>query len=149
MTFRSRYVRRSRFVELGGVGHIVRVDGFNDRVRAWMEPDGLYMVNIIDGSYGRFMRAYIRTLRQTFDYVYVAPTNTQWREKSRNTIVIVGTDTPLDIDAFADDALWKRWLLSQEEVDELLTEDVAVLLTDRYAPVEQMLAPVFLNKGGE
>jgi MFS family permease len=30
---------------------------FNDRVHAWLAPDGLYMVNIIDGAYGRFFSA--------------------------------------------------------------------------------------------
>jgi spermidine synthase len=122
---------------------------FNERVKAWLEPDGLYMVNIIDGAYARFLRAYVNTLRQTFAYVYVAPTNTEWREASRNTIVIVGTDTALDMEAFAADSPWRQWLLPEAEVDALLAEDVAVLLTDRYAPVEQMLAPVFLNKGPE
>ena len=122
---------------------------FNERVHAWLKPDGLYMVNIIDGAYGRFLRAYVHTLRQTFAYVYVASTSADWRGASRNTIVIVGTDTPLDPDAFGAVSLWRQWLLPEEEVAALLAEDVAVLLTDRYAPVEQMLAPVFLGKGPE
>ncbi len=120
---------------------------FNERVHAWLEPDGLYMVNIIDGTYGRFLRAYVHTLQQTFAHVYVAPTGANWRAASRNTIVIVGTDTPLDPDAFGAISLWRQWLLPEEEVAALLAEDVAVVLTDRYAPVEQMLAPVFLGKG--
>lgn len=122
---------------------------FNECVRAWLKPDGLYMVNIIDGPSGDFLRAYVHTLRQTFAYVYVAPTSADWREAARNTIVIVGTDTPLDQHAFAAHALWRQWLLSTEEVDAVLAEKDAVLLTDRYAPVEQMLAPVFLEKGAE
>lgn len=122
---------------------------FNERVHAWLEPDGLYMVNIIDGTYGRFLRAYVHTLQQTFAHVYVAPTGANWRASSRNTIVIVGTDAPLDPDAFGAVSLWRQWLLPEEEVDALLAEDVAVVLTDRYAPVEQMLAPVFLGKGSE
>ena len=85
----------------------------------------------------------------TLNYV-VAPGSEVFQQcVSRNAIVIVATDTPLDLDAFAEDSLWKRWLLPREDVAELLAEDVAVLLTDRYAPVEQMLAPVFLNKGGD
>ncbi len=120
---------------------------FNERVHAWLEPDGLYMVNIIDGTYGRFLRAYVHTLQQTFAHVYVAPTNADWRAASRNTIVIVGTDAPLDTDAFTAYSYWRQWLLPDEEVEALLVEDVAVVLTDRYAPVEQMLAPVFLGKG--
>jgi len=122
---------------------------FNERVHAWLEPDGLYMVNIIDGAYGRFLRAYVHTLQQTFAHVYVAPTSREWRTATRNTIIIVGTDTPLDLDAFGARSLWRQWLLPEEEVAALLIEDVAVLLTDRYAPVEQMLAPVFLGMGLE
>jgi len=122
---------------------------FNERVHAWLEPDGLYLVNIIDGTYGNFLRAYVHTLRQTFAHVYVAPTSADWRAASRNTIVVVGTDTPLDIDAFAAGSYWRQWLLPEEEVEAVLVEDIAVLLTDRYAPVEQMLAPVFLGKGPE
>lgn len=131
------------------VPYHLTTQAFNERVHAWLEPDGLYMVNIIDGTYGRFLRAYVHTLQQTFAHVYVAPTSADWRAASRNTIVIVGTDTPLDIDAFAVDSYWRKWLLPEGEVETLLTEDVAVLLTDRYAPVEQMLAPVFLGKGPE
>ena len=32
---------------------------------------------------------------------------------------------------------------TQEQVDAVLSEGEVVMLTDRYAPVDQMLAPVF------
>ena len=120
--------------------------GFNERVQAWLEPHGVYVVNVIDGSYGRFIRAYVHTLQQTFDHVYVAPSTSEWRRASRTTWVVVGTSTPLDLQAFASDTIWRQQLLSSEEVTDLLGESDPVLLTDRYAPVEQMLTPVFLNK---
>jgi spermidine synthase len=120
--------------------------GFNDRVHAWLDPQGIYVVNVIDGSYGRFIRAYVHTLQQTFDHVYVAPSTSAWRRASRTTWVVVGSRAPLDQDAFGPDSLWHQQRLSASEVDELLAEGDPVLLTDRYAPVEQMLAPVFLNK---
>jgi spermidine synthase len=122
---------------------------FNDRVRAWLADDGLYVVNIIDGAGGHFMRAYVHTMRQTFHHVYLAPTNPSWRESSRNTFVIIATDTALDLPAFASidagdgDAYLARQVLSEAEVDAILAEGRAVTLTDRYAPVDQMLAPVY------
>jgi len=128
------------------VPYHLTTQGFNDRARAWLKPDGLYAVNIIDGAYGRFLRAYVHTLRQTFPHVYVAPTIDTWREASRTTFVIVGASEPLDLDAFAPDALWRQQLLSTQQVDALLAETGQIVLTDRYAPVEQMLAPVFLDK---
>jgi spermidine synthase len=120
---------------------------FNDRVQAWLADDGLYLVNIIDGAYGRFLRAYTHTLRQTFDHVYLAPTIENWQEVSRSTFVLIGTDRPLDRAALASavqgDALVRRTLLDDSEIDELLASGTVVTLTDRYAPVDQMLAPVF------
>ncbi len=39
--------------------------------------------------------------------------------------------------------LLARHLLGEGEVEELLAAGRTVMLTDRYAPVDQMLAPVF------
>jgi spermidine synthase len=125
---------------------------FNDRVRAWLADDGLYVVNIIDGGRGHFLRAYVHTMRQTFNHVYLAPTIETWRTATRSTFVIIGTDTPLDLDELANtdggdgDAQLARQLLSDEKVDALLAERDTVMLTDRYAPVDQMLAAVFLDQ---
>jgi spermidine synthase len=122
---------------------------FNDRVRAWLADDGLYLVNIIDGPRGDFLRAYVHTLRQTFRHVYVATTAESWRETTRTTFVLIASDVPLDRTALetvdADDGvpLLARRMLSDEEVDALLADGRLVTLTDRYAPVDQMLAPVY------
>jgi spermidine synthase len=122
---------------------------FNDRVRAWLADDGLYLVNIIDGPRGDFLRAYVHTLRQTFRHVYLAPTLESWREASRSTFVLIASDAPLDraaletIDAGDGVPLLGRRILSDDEVDALLAEGRVVRLTDRYAPVDQMLAPVY------
>jgi spermidine synthase len=121
---------------------------FNQRVRAWLADDGLYLVNMIDGPSGDFLRAYTRTLRQTFDYVYLAPSVKSWWQTPRTTFVLIASAAPLDVDALATidagdgEPLLAHALLSPEQVDELLAGGPAVLLTDRYAPVDQMLAPV-------
>jgi len=119
---------------------------FNDRVRAWLADGGLYIVNIIDGPGGDFLRAYVHTMRQTFRYVYVAPTVASWREAPRSTFVIIGIDTPLDLAAFEADAYLTRMLMSAQDVDALLEEGRLVTLTDQYAPVDQMLAPLFRHQ---
>jgi spermidine synthase len=121
---------------------------FNERVQAWLTEDGLYMVNIIDGVRGDFLRAYVHTLRQTFRYVYLAPTSKSWRENSRSTFVIIAGDSALDltsietIDAGDGEPLLARRILKENELDAVLAEDQVVILTDQYAPVDQMLAPV-------
>jgi spermidine synthase len=118
---------------------------FNERVRAWLDDDGLYVVNIIDGALRQFLTAYVRTLSLTFDYIYIVPNATEWRTVSRDTFVIVASDAPLDLDALAPDSRFSSGVLSAEVVAELLAESRPVTLTDRYAPVEQLLAPVFLG----
>jgi hypothetical protein len=125
---------------------------FNDRVKAWLADDGLYAINIIDGPYGDFARASIYTLRQTFKHVYVVQGNPQWRQATRSFFVLIGTDATIDtttlaqFDAGDGDALWARLLASDEEITKMLTEATPVLLTDQYAPVDQMLASAFLDQ---
>jgi spermidine synthase len=121
---------------------------FNERVDAWLADGGLYMVNLIDGPRRDFLRSYANTLRQTFKHVYVVPAVRSWRESPRVTFVLISTNSPLDLPAFdsidAGDGTpyLAEQVLSQSETDALLAEGRAVLLTDQYAPVDQMLAPV-------
>ena len=120
---------------------------FNDRVRAWLADDGLYVVNIIDGQWGYFVRAYAHTLRQTFRHVYPAFSIRSWRQSSHSTLVILAGDTPLDLEAFR--AVAPRLagkLLTEKEINSFLAEGHTATLTDRYAPVDQMLLPVFLDQ---
>ncbi|MCX7837841.1 MAG: fused MFS/spermidine synthase [Anaerolineae bacterium] len=122
---------------------------FNERVREWLTDDGLYVVNIIDGPYGEFVRAYFHTLRQTFKHVYLVVGNYAWREVSRSFFVLISTDKPMDLatlascDAGDGDTLTMRLLAGDGEINRLLTEAPLITLTDQYAPVDQMLASVF------
>ena len=104
------------------------------------------MVNLIDGGRREFLRASIYTLRQTFRNVYVVPAHTAWRDSPRMTFVLIAADTALDLSAIqlpGDGGSQVNHVLSEDEVRSLLAQGRPVLLTDRYAPVEQMLAPVF------
>ncbi len=122
---------------------------FNERVRAWLAPDGLYLVNIVDGGQASFLRAYTHTLRQTFPYVYLAPTSSEWRESPRMTFVLIASDAPLDVAALQsitaedDEARLAGQLFNETKLANFLAEGELVLLTDQYAPVDQLLTPVF------
>ena len=119
---------------------------FHRRVRAWLAPEGVYMLNLIDGGRRDFLRASIYTLQQTFGHVYVVPGHTSWRDSPRMTYVLIASDATVDLSAIqtpGDGGLQVNNVLGDGEVKSLLAEGPTVLLTDRYAPVEQMLAPVF------
>jgi spermidine synthase len=121
---------------------------FNELVHAWLSPGGLYMVNLIDGTRHDFLRAYVHTLRQTFRHVYVAPTSENWRSSPRMTFVLIATDEALELDKFKPatsgefTALTPERVLTEEELQALSDEGPPILLTDQFAPVDQMLAPV-------
>lgn len=122
---------------------------FNQIVKRWMEPDGLYMINMIDGPQANFLRAFVHTLRQSFEHVYVAPTFARWRETPRTTFVLIATDQPLDLERLGTldagdgqaDLVQRLW--TEEQLNAVLAQGRLVLLTDRYAPVDQLLAPAF------
>lgn len=123
---------------------------FDERVRAWLADDGLYLVNIIDGPQADFLRAYVHTLQQSFPYVYLAPTNSAWRKSPRSTFVVIAANAPLDLKALTQASSGTRnladLLLRQTALADLLAEQPALVLTDQFAPVEQLLAPAFRNQ---
>jgi spermidine synthase len=122
---------------------------FNERVKAWLAPGGLYMVNLIDGPRRDFLRAYVHTLQHTFPHVYVIPAVRAWQDSPRVTFVIIASDQLLDlerlqeVDANDGEAMLHGMLLSPGGLEGILAEGPRVTLTDQYAPVDQMLAPVF------
>lgn len=119
---------------------------FNQQMKAWLAPDGFYMINMIDNARGDFLRATIHTLRQSFAHVYVTPAIAGWQQSVRSTFVLIAGDHPIDqarLRGAQAETLLARRLLSPAEVDELLAGGRVALLTDRYAPVDQMLAPAF------
>lgn len=133
------------------VPYHLTTNGFNELVADWLAPDGLYVVNLIDNARGDFLWAFVHTLQETFAYVYVAPVLENWELSPHSTFVIVASAAPLDdtrlvraaIDTGSNTFAAKR--LDDDAVDEALAAADPVRLTDRYAPVEQMLAPAYRN----
>lgn len=121
---------------------------FNERVRAWLADDGIYMVNLIDGPRRDFLRAYVNTMFQTFEHVRIVPAIRSWRESPRVTFVILASKTPLNLERFENidagdgETLIADMVLPPETVSAVLSEGKLTTLTDQYAPVDQMLAPV-------
>ncbi len=125
---------------------------FNKLIDNWLTDDGVYIVNMIDGGHADFLRAYAHTLEQTFDYVYVSPTISTWRLSPHSTFVLLASNEPLDVSQLltvktpGDTRIFGTNLLTDSQYNTLMSESTPVLLTDRYAPVEQMLAPAFRDE---
>lgn len=118
---------------------------FNDRIRAILKDDGVYMLNMIDMfDTGRFLSSVVLTCRQTFPYVSVFSCSD--RPDERDTFVVVCSLLPLDLAAVPDGIKkthhYLGRLLAADEIDALTKRAGAVVLTDSFAPVDIMLAPV-------
>ncbi|MCX7670119.1 MAG: fused MFS/spermidine synthase, partial [Anaerolineae bacterium] len=125
----------------------------NDKLRSHLSADGIYMLNIIDGRSGDFARSTVRTLAETFPYVAALPVIEDYTGLVRNTWVIIGANRPLDRTAYLAAAeatprpdiaahLWEG-----ERLAAFLASGRSVLITDDYAPVDNLLAPVFEESG--
>ena len=126
---------------------------FAGLVHRALAPDGLYIVNIIDKfQTGQFLRAYMRGLKVHFPNVYLMSLGDSWRGNSQNTYVVVAAKGPLDLDAFRAAATsggrqMETAVLPQEELAAYLADGLQITLTDDYAPVDQLLAPLFNERG--
>jgi len=115
---------------------------FNNKIARILADDGAYMVNLIDTyDSALFLGAVVSTLQQTFPHVYVA-TNEDTYPLVRETFVVVATKYPLDINAIGDKQGLKLWNLNESEMQTLRQKAGKIVLTDNYAPVENVLAPV-------
>ncbi len=102
-----------------------------DRV---MRPDGLYVMNVIDGGASRFVRAEVATLAELFAHVAVVlPADGVPDDRAVNH-VLVASQRPLPI---LDIAPGDGVLLSDAELEGYV--DGAEPLRDDFAPVDQMI----------
>lgn len=117
---------------------------FNNKIAEILTEDGLYLANLIDiSSTGLFLGSYLHTLEQTFPHVQVVqPVD---RASSRRTFVVVASRQPIDLEDLHLEAPARHLrltLLTEEEKEELRRRSGYRTLTDDWAPVDNMLAPV-------
>ena len=119
---------------------------FNDKIARILTDRGVYMIELIDiYDSGRFVGAFVNTLEQTFAYVYVVAENEP--RSVRNTFVIIAAKHEIDFENLALEEQVRNldlWILSDSEIDALRQKARGIVLTDDYAPVENLLAPVVL-----
>jgi spermidine synthase len=108
-------------------------------IRRVLEPDGLYLANIIDFGPQAFLKAGIRTIAAEFPYVGVIAEPSALAGRTGGNFVLVAADQPLPgtairrrygADGYLDDPAAIRQFIGD-----------APLLTDDYAPVDQLLTP--------
>jgi MFS family permease len=121
-------------------------DEFLGEVQRVLRPDGVYVMNLIDGPELGFVRAELATLRERFDHVAVVATRSALARSAGGNIVLVASDAPIDdvviqqrIDARGEGA--GAGVLSSsadpDGIDAFIGD--AMILTDDHAPVDQLI----------
>ncbi|MBM4329890.1 MAG: hypothetical protein FJ117_01480 [Deltaproteobacteria bacterium] len=123
---------------------------FSSMIRSLLKPEGMFIANVIDHFHtGLFMPSYVRTLKEVFGQGKVALAgDTPFEEMGISTMIVV---------ASLSDHPWKEaekenegncYVLDPQELEEKLKNRFAVVLTDSYAPVDNLTAPIFEERFG-
>ena len=118
---------------------------FMGDVKQLLKPDGLYVMNLIDAyDVGAFMNAIAQTFAEVFPHrgaVSAIP-----ELGTRNTTVFVGSEVPLALEDIADwttrPGVFHGVVLTDAHFADLRARNGECVLTDDWAPVENLLAPV-------
>jgi spermidine synthase len=108
---------------------------------------------------GGFIGSWVETARLTFPHIYVFGTTKVPGNGLRETFVVVASKKPLDLEElgarpddpefFDDGELFTPKPYPKEDMDALKVRAHGIILTDDYAPVENLLAPVAATRGEE
>jgi len=142
------------FNDLSVPYHLTTME-FNEQIRVLLKDNGIYAVNVVDKLHsGRFLRAYVNTLQQTFSYIYLICDGPEWEDDNRKPHVVVGSFQPLsdavlrDANAQAGQSYLTSHITPDDTLISWLDAQENVFLTDDYAPVDNLVAPLFLEKSG-
>lgn len=130
---------------------------FAQQLKGILNPDGILLTNIIDDfQKGSFLPSYMKTVREVFgeDNVYLLSVGSDFENIGISTFIVVASNGSLDIKAF--DSYVKDHLQSnatasvvpENMMKEFVDKKHAILLTDDYAPVDNLIAQVFEERFG-
>lgn len=114
---------------------------FLDEVRRVLRPDGIYAVNVIDYPPLGFARAELATMRSVFPHVAVFGPGSRVSGTSGGNVILLASDAPIPVAAI------EAANRGRSDTDTLTAEPAmldrfigdAPVLTDDYAPVDQLL----------
>ena len=120
---------------------------FNEKIAQTLTDDGIYMIELIDVfESGLFLGAFVNTLQETFAFVSVI-SGRDVPPEDRNTFVIIAAQHELDLSKVCADYAPQdqTWYLDDSDMAKLKERSGGLVLTDDYAPVENLMAPVVLR----
>ncbi|MCD4831163.1 MAG: fused MFS/spermidine synthase [Anaerohalosphaeraceae bacterium] len=124
---------------------------FNEKMIQLIKDDGVYIINMIDTyNNARFLGALVGTIKQTFPNVYVV-TNRISLPGLRDTYVIIASKRDMNPKEILNNygTNLKLRYFNEKDFEYLSQKSNNIILTDNYAPVENLLAPVVRQSSKE
>jgi len=124
---------------------------FSTLLHSLLKPEGLLIANVIDHfKTGLFMPSYVRTLEEVFGKGKVAlVSDSSFEEMGISTMIVAaspGSHTWKDAEKVNPG---NCYVIDPGEVGQKLKNRFAVILTDDYAPVDNLTAPIFEERFGK
>jgi spermidine synthase len=132
------------FNDLSVPWHLTTVE-FSRKIRGHLTPGGAYLVNIIDDwKHALFLGAFVSTLKLVFKHVYVFCTEKDGITSGRETFVVAAANVPLDVSEWmpGHKGDFAGSTFTPKDMEKLAKKSKGRILTDDYAPVENLLEPV-------
>lgn len=130
---------------------------FAGQLRSHLTDNGVIISNIIDDfQKGDFLPSFILTLQQVFGEknVSLLSVSPHLKDLRIGTFIVIASKNGLDMTGF-DTWLKEKGgnsvqsvLVPESSMKELLTKRNAIVLTDDYAPVDNLIAPIFEERFG-
>lgn len=130
---------------------------FIEELKTILTPSGILMSNVIDNfQKGAFLPSYMKTLTTVFgeNNVHLISVHPDFANLKISTFIVIAHNGNLNIRAFDD---WlkhklgsqaKSALVSPEMTKAFLDKTQAIVICDDYAPVDNLIAPVFEERFG-
>jgi spermidine synthase len=127
---------------------------FDQKIRNMLKDDGIYLALVIDKLRGgQFIPAYVKTVSTVFPHVYILADGTPWNSSFANTYVVAASASPIHFERLktvrgqGPNGQVITNVMPQDQMEEWLRTTPAVQLTDEYAPTDNLVAPLFIERG--
>jgi spermidine synthase len=134
---------------------------YNESIKKTLAPGGAYLLTLIDSIQdGELWRAAVHTMRESFKHVVLLDPEGFTSPESRTVFIVYGSDEPIDvadIRAVAQESFARQGreklahihMLEPERLEYYLGQRPKLVLTDQYAPVDNLMSGVFRERARE
>jgi spermidine synthase len=126
---------------------------FDQKVKRLLKDDGFYLALVIDKLRGgKFMPAYTDTVLQVWPAVQILSDAGPWQSTAPSTYVVAAGNHPIEpnrlstVQGQGPSGRTVTQIMPGDLMHEWLDQAAAPILTDDYAPVDNLIAPVFAER---